>query len=257
MSEEAAQEEQVTRTPLSEVLSSEADQKIIDDSQEPATELETPVSEPEAETGVSEETQKAAPPAETVKPEEQGFKQAMLDERGKRQDLQRQIDAMQAQQNQTEKPDAFVNPDEAIDYGNNEIRSEFEGRLLNMSEAQARLRHDDFDEMNDIFMNELAVQNPMLGQQALKAADPFEFVYQQAKNHKELDGINTLDDYKAKIETDMRAKLEAEYADKAKSDTNNAINAALPPSLSTATATGGNQTPTWGGPTSLSNILGK
>ena len=254
------QEEVVTRTPLSEVLASEADNSII---AEPAEVV------PETDTGepVPEVDPEAAPPAEETKPEvkSEDTLQKQLrasiaqanDERGKRQALQGQLEQFKAQQQQVEKPDAFVNPDEAIDYGVNAVSAAFNDRLLNLSESQARGRHDDFDAMKETFFNEVVVQNPVLGQQAMQAPDPYEFVYQQAKTHNEFSGISSMDEYKVKVETEMRVKLEAEYAEKAKDATNQAINNALPQSLSTATATGGNQTPTWAGPTSLNDILGK
>ncbi len=223
-------------TPLSEVLSSEADQVIIDADQ-PIPEAETDTSQESqqatetvetSETAETPETQEAAPTAETTQsnPEMKGIMSAMMDERSKRQALEAQIKTMQA--DQVEKPDAFVNPDEAIQFGNDELRNDFNNKFLNMSESQARSRHgDDFDTMKDLFFNEMAIDNPALAQQAQNAPDPFEFIYQQAKTHNEFKGINSMDDYKAKVKAELRVELEAEYADKAINATNDAINSAL------------------------------
>ncbi|MEE8208715.1 MAG: hypothetical protein V3T88_07190 [Nitrosomonadaceae bacterium] len=251
-------QEEMVRTPLSEVLSSEADQVIVDEQVEPEQ-----TQEPEATETVD---QKAAPTAEETTPEVSevdklrkemnAYKTKAYDELNKRQVLQRENEEYKKQP--VEKPDAFVNPDEAISHGNNEIRAEFNDRFLNMSESQARGRHgDDFDQMKDTFFNELVIDNPVLSQQAMQAPDPYEFVYQQAKTHDELKDVGSLSDYRTKIENEMRAKFEAEYAGKAADATEQAISNALPGTLSTATATGGNQTPTWGGPPTLDTILGK
>lgn len=250
-------------TPLSEVLSLEADNVIIDEDQTaPETETDTTQETIEATETVetvetATETTEAAPTAEPEQssPEIKGIMSAMMDERSKRQALEAQIKTMQTEQ--VEKPDAFVNPDEAINYAASEVKTDARNDFLNLSESNARRYYSDFDTMKDVFFEEIAAKNPAIAQQAANAPDPFEFIYQQAKNFNEFKGIENVGDYKAKIEAEMRTKLEAEYSQKSADATEQAINNALPNSLSTATATGGNQTPTWAGRTSLSNILGK
>jgi len=242
-------------TPLSEVFadSSEANDVIVDDVEET-----TATAEPEQvdEEVAADETveEVAAPTAETqdASKEANAFKAMALDERAKRQALQSQLDNLQKP---VETPDAFVNPDEAIAHGDNNIRYEFNERLLNMSEAQAKLRHEDFEDMKTVFFDEMAASNPDLMTQANAQPDPYEFVYQQAKTHNEFKGVNSVDDLKAKIEVELRAKLEAEYAEKANAATEKAISNALPQSLSNTTAKGGNTQPEWGGVTPLSKIF--
>jgi len=244
------------QTPLSEVFSdsSEANDVIVDDVEETTAtaEPEQVEDEPKAEETVEEV---AAPTAETVDntKEANAFKAMALDERTKRQALESQLASLQKP---VETPDAFVNPDEAIAHGDNTIRHEFNERFLNMSESQARSRHDDFDSMNDVFFNEMAATNPDLINQANKAPDPYEFVYQQAKTHNEFKGVNSVDDLRSKIEVEIRAKLEAEYADKANVATEKAISNALPQSLSNTTAKGGNTQPEWEGAMPLNKIFG-
>lgn len=243
------------QTPLSEVFSggSEANDVIVDDVEETTAEAEP---EQVEETAEAEETveEVAAPTAETqdTTKEANAFKAMALDERTKRQALETQIAAMQKPK---ETPDAFVNPDEAIAHGDNNLRYEFNERLLNMSEAQAKLRHDDFDDMKVVFFDEMAANNPDLMTQANAQPDPYEFVYQQAKTHNEFKGVNSVDDLKAKIEVEVRAKLEAEYADKANAATEKAISNALPQSLSNTTAKGGNTAPEWEGAMPLNKIF--
>ncbi|MEE8208849.1 MAG: hypothetical protein V3T88_07870 [Nitrosomonadaceae bacterium] len=251
-------QEEMVRTPLSEVLSSEADQVIVDEQVEPEQTQEpeaTETVEKDAAPTAEETTQNEVSEVDKLRTEINAYKTKAYDEKGKRQALQSQLEGINKAQ--VKKPDAFVNPDDAITYGNNELRTEFNNRFWNMSESQARGRYDDFDAMKDMFLNEMVIDNPLLGQQAVQADDPFDFIYQQAKTHNELKDVGSLSDYRTKIENEMRAKFEAEYAGKAADATEQAISNALPGTLSTATATGGNQTPTWAGPTSLNSILGK
>ena len=240
-------------TPLSEVLSSEADAKII----EPVEEVIEPVEETVEES--------AAPTAETeeVKPDEveqlraevNAFKTQALDERGKRQALQQQMQALQAP---VEVPDAYVEPDKAIQFGTDQVMMQMESRILNMSESQARGRHNDFDAMKDTFFNEMVAKNPALEQQASQQADPYEFVYQQAKNFVDFKDVTSMDDLRAKIEAETEAKYAAKYAEQQNAATEQAITNAIPGSLATATAAAANTTQaTYSGPTPLNKIIGQ
>lgn len=254
-------------TPLSEVLSTEADAKIVEPEVEAAAETEMIESTAEV-TGESEEAaaseDQAAPPAEKqtedvsevekLQAELNAFKAKALDEVSKRQALAQQLEQLKQP---VEKPDAFVDPEKAIDHSINGLKTEFENRFLNMSEFNARSRHsEDFDQMTEVFFNEMVVQNPSLQQQAMQHADPYEFIYQQAKTHNEFKGVGSIDDFKARIESELRAKLEAEYAEKQKAAAEQAITNSIPTTLATATAAGGNKGQTFAGPTPLDKIIG-
>jgi predicted RNase H-like nuclease (RuvC/YqgF family) len=147
----------MSETPLSEVFSTEADTKIVEEQPEKATEQEPVTDEQPNEEAQAESEAEAAPSAEDkpkdvsseidqLRNELNAFKTKAMDERNKRQDLQRQLEQ--------EKPDAYVEPDKAIDYGINGLKTEFENRFLNMSEFNARSRHsEDFDDMAEVFFN--------------------------------------------------------------------------------------------------------
>jgi len=220
---------------LDEMFESEADNLIVDEVEQ-VEQVETAEEEtaPAAETSEQPDIDNSG--NDSVAKQIEAFKSAALSERKKRQALEDQVRSMQEP---VEKPDAYMAPDEAIEHANKQLSNDFTARLLNMSESQARLRHADFDEMNDVFSN-LSADNPHLGQQALNAPDPYEFVYQEAKKHSEFSQIGSVSDYKAKIEAEIRAKIEAEANEKAKIEAENAINAALPQSLADSTAIGGN-----------------
>lgn len=174
------------------------------------------------------------------------FKTKALDEVNKRQDLQKA---------QVEKPDAYVEPDNAIQFAVDQVEQKFEARFLNLTEAGARSRHDDFDEMKDLFINEMANDNPVLAQQALAQQDPHEWIYQQAKHHNEFKDVTSMDDLKAKIEADIEAKYAAKYAEDKNAITEKAITDSIPGSLATSTAAGGNQGKPYSGPMPFDKIF--
>ncbi len=234
---------------ISEILSSEADNVIIDDN----VEVVETVNEVPAVT--AETTEKLEETNEDVASREDlGLKQAAVSERKKRQDIQTQFDDLKREmqimkgQNQApvepiQAPDAYMAPQDAIDHSSSQVSQDFTAKLLNMSESQARGRHKDFDEMKDLFFNEMSAANPNLQQQAMNAPDPYEFVYQQSKNHSELSGISNMSDYRAKVEAEVRASISAENETNTNAIANKAINDALPDSFAATTAIGGNQQP--------------
>lgn len=244
-------------TPLSDVFSSA---EIQEQAQiEPVAET---VVEPEVEVSTETETEvQAAPTAEpeqkvddveVLRKELEAFKAKALDETRKRQELKAQLE----QRNKPEPPDAFAEPDKAIEYQVNKVRQEFQSRFLDMSEANAASRHEDFNQMKQVFFEEMLTQNPVLQQQALMQPDPYGWIYNQAKNHTELKDIGNVGDWQKRKEAEIRAKLEAEYEAKKKVEIEAAIQSKLPKTLANATAAGGNATQQWTGPTPLNKIVG-
>lgn len=230
---------------LSEVFASEADEVIVNDPVEvdQAEIITEEVETVNENTAVTAETENVVNET-NVSDEVRGLRQAASSERKKKQALEREIAEMrQAAQNPVELPDAYIEPQDAINHAIGQANKANETRFLNLSESQARGRHADFDVMSDVFFNDLAANNPNLSQQAMSAPDPFEFVYQQGKKHNEIGSIGSIDDYRAKIEKEIYAKIEAEKNSQAKIDANNAINNALPNSLAQTTAIGDNQVP--------------
>jgi hypothetical protein len=98
--------------------------------------------------------------------------------------------------------------------------------------------------------------NPMLQQQAMQHPDPYEFIYQRAKQHAEFKDIGSIDDYKKNLEAQIRAEVEAEMQGKLKEQTEELISKSIPNTLSTATAAAGSRNKGYAGPTPLDKILG-
>ena len=94
---------------------------------------------------------------------------------------------------------------------------------------------------------------PGLHQQWVNAPDPAEFAYTAAKNRIEFKELGNMEEYRAKVERELRAKIEAEFNEKQAKILKDRQD--LPPTLSDVTGTAGPKA-VWGGPESLSSILG-
>ena len=226
---------------------------------------------PEAEPAKAEPAKAEAPKAEPVKPavaapqqeftdKEKAFQRAMLEERGKRQELERRMAAYEAAKTApgatTDAPKTFWDdPEGALAKHQAEIASVAVNARLQTAELIARQKHVDFDEKIEKF-GEILKQTPGLHQQWLAAPDPAEFAYNIGRNHLELQAAGSMEEMRAKIEREtaarVRSEIEAEL--RAKAEALARDRAALPPSLSDARASG-TAKHVWGGPPSFDEIL--
>lgn len=208
--------------------------------------LDTP--EPDAEPALEEKdeketvetstTEKATPP-EDWEAQLNAFKQTALDERTKRQNLET---AIQTNQTPVEKADLFEDPDKRLRQELDPVEQRFNNRLIAMSEAQARGRHEDFDEKYQAFA--AATQaDPTLVAKAMGAVDPGEFVFQEGKRqmlNAEL-GNGGLETLREKIRAEEASKIE-ETINKRVEEKLKAVNA-LPPSAGDFTGKNNRQQP--------------
>lgn len=214
--------------------------------------------EPAKTETVSEPAKTEAPKQEAQQftPKELAFLRAAQEEREKRQRLEAQIAAMQQAQAPKEPEKAFWDdPEAALRKQQEQIQSQIVGTRLQTAELIAKQRYPDFDEMAQYFVN-MAQHAPHLAQQAINSLDPAEFAYRTGKMQKMLNEAGGVDklvekarfEERAKVEAEMKAQIAAKQAeiDKQRS--------ALPSSLSDIR--GGTQNRvTWGGPSSLDDIL--
>ena len=232
------------------------DEVVTESTETTVEEVVAQTEEPTGETTEATAEVEAAPPAEEqpydAKSEVEQLKKQLHasiaqanDERSKRQALQQQ---------QVEVPDAYVEPDKAIEFATQQAVSQADQRFLNYAFENAKDKWDDFLEMQDVFFDEVAAQNPALVQQAQQQPDPYKFIYQQAKKHSEFKGIESVDDLRSKIEAEVRAQIAAESGNKEKAAVEKAINDAIPTTLSKSTAAGGNTSKAWS-PTPTSEIF--
>lgn len=207
---------------------------------------------------------KVEPKVEVAKPvvapqqefteKEKAFQRAMMEERGKRQELERRFAALEAtkQPASTEAAKTFWDdPDGALAKHRAEIRAEAMNARLHTAEFISRQKHTDFDAKVEVF-GQIIQQTPGLREQWVAAPDMAEFAYNIAKNHMELQEAGGIPELRAKIAAETRLQIEAEL--KVKAEALAKERAALPPSLSEARSSGVNK-PVWGGVPSMSSIL--
>lgn len=157
----------------------------------------------------------AAPgaPAQPVEsPETAAYKRAMQEERAKRQALQAEIEALK-------KPaappvDPWSDLPGALAQQQKAFQEQLQQQRLMISEDLARDKYKDFEEILGHF-NQAVEANPALANQMVGSRNPAEFAYKQGLLHKELGTVNGDPiAYRTKLEQDVRAKVEAEYAAK-------------------------------------------
>jgi hypothetical protein len=217
----------------------------------------------EDETGaVAEPAQAAtaeAPPITSDQLPKEDFV-ALKDERRKRQELERRLQAMEQQLRQPQAKqqppvDFWEDPQSFMDTRLNQLGEtllqQWEQRQraqrIDAAEQAAKAKYADYDDAFAAF--ESAVQaNPRLAVEMSQAADPAEYAYSKGKAALVLNTVGSLEAYEAQL----RAKWEAE------------VKAAVPtpqvtlPSTTAADGSVGARTgPEWAGPTPLTQILGK
>ena len=189
---------------------------------------------------------------------ESAFLAKANDEKRKRQELEVRIAEMEA--NKQPPPAFWEDPDSAIkriEDTNQQYAQRMEQMIsntrINFSETMARKTHTDFDEKMAVFF-EMAKESPVVVKQMIDADDPGEFAYKLANNHSKLALAGNLDALLDQREKELRVKLEAEY--NTKNEEKQRIMNSIPKSLSDVGSTGLNR-PTWTGPDTLNDILGR
>jgi hypothetical protein len=143
------------------------------------------------------------------------LEQALADERATKRIAQEALKDQQKQKDEEVEFD-WDNPSKTVSKSAKSVKdyvdAEVQGLRLQLSESNAKNNHEDYDENYALFAD-AATKNPELARQALKTADPAEAAYQYGKKQKkaaEIAEIGDIGTYKAKIEAEIRAKIEAE-----------------------------------------------
>lgn len=136
---------------------------------------------------------------------------AIIDERRKRQELERRLAQIEQSQPKPEKPDIFENPDAAISERVREYVAPFEQTIFDLKLELAKQRMPDFDDAAISFFT--AAQNdPHLKMLADNAQDQFSFIYREGKRIKELGEFGgDITKYRDKVTAE--AKLEVSKRD--------------------------------------------
>lgn len=184
-------------------------------------------------------------PVESEK--EIAYKKAMQAEREKRQALQAELEALK--QPKREPIDPWTDLPGALKQTQQDLEEKQFVRWCNLTANLERQKHADYDEMQAAFL-EAAQADPSLFARLRNEDNPAEFAYKHGLLHRELGSVNGDPiAYRTKLESDIRAKLEAEYKAKLGEKP-----AAVPASLNSDNSPVA-ATPTYAGPPPLSQLL--
>ena len=237
----------------------ETEQEVVEE-EAPIVETEGE-KDPEPPTGEEDQPKEeepqpeAQPTVEELVARANAFQRKAEDEVRKRQQIEAYIQQQQSQA-QEEKPEFWDAPEEMIESKIQQVRQEigqeFQSRLLNMSEASARSRHEDYQEKFEVF-SQMVQRDPAIYQQMIQQPDPAEYAYRAAKRLVDIQSIGDIDSFKEQTRAEIRAEIEAEV----KADFEKRLNQAdnLPGSFSEKSSKVAPRGE-WAGPTSLNSILG-
>ncbi len=205
-------EQETTEEATEETKSQETE---VADEEKSDTEVEaTEVAETE-ETPTGED---AAPPAaEDVKKVPLA---AVLDERDKRKELQKQVEQLEAEKAETEKEkvDFWENPEGAVQSAIktevDKLNAQRQSDYLSISMQMSRKFHDDFDQALESF-SKAAEENPALADMALQADMPGEYIYETGIQFKQLNEMGgDLNAMRDQMRREIREEVLAEIKQK-------------------------------------------
>lgn len=217
------------------------------------TEAEAEPEQPEAEAVEAEAEEQTGEKEEGSTPEPEPQEQkaipvtALLDEREKRQEAQRQYREEQRRAQELEArlrelqkpkedaPDWFEDPAKAASFNNQQIERQFQQRLMQMSKFQAE-REFGADTVGEAIA--YFDRHPQASQQFLSHPSPFHAAVEFYQRQKVAEEIGTdPEGYKQRLREEMRAEIEAELkANGAKAQPSKPK--APPPSMAAAPSTG-------------------
>jgi hypothetical protein len=188
----------LTNDPLGDLFGETTKETVNEEPAVTASEVET-VIEKEAVTAPTI-------PVEPVKDPDSGWKAAYFAEKSKRKALE---DAKPKEEEDVTFD--WTNPENTIARLKQELRQENQRNFLNLSEAHCKARNPDYGEKYAVFAK-MAEENPSIAHAMLSQTDPAQYAYDMAKKQMLLDEIGTdPETYRAKIEAEIRANIEAEY----------------------------------------------
>lgn len=153
--------------------------------------------EPEKEPEVTEEDKPKGKPDGIA---------ALIAERRKRQELEKQLEAVKSQQPKT---DFFQDPDKAFQERFSTETAKQSERFFNMSVKLARIQpgREDYDEAAQSFV-EAAEADPRLYDQLRGDEDPGEFIYTVGKQIKELADVGgDIGQYRQKVTSELQTQI--------------------------------------------------
>lgn len=258
---------------MEDILTGSAD-KPVEPKEEPKEEkqeqeaaVETSEAKPEEkpQEGDSVSTEEKAPKGkeETAPPAVEKHNipiAALLDEREKRQTLQRELEELRKTQAPKEEADFFEDPEGALKARDQAFEEKILQNKLEMSQAMAKESHPDFDELLGKFNKAMEADETLKGRakviwnDALSQPHPALSVYNAVKRELAVQELSDPDAYRKKIEAEIRAEIAKEekaFGDK----TEKAATSDIPESLADERSVGERSGPKWAGPKPLNEII--
>jgi hypothetical protein len=193
----------------------------------------------------------AITPAQEASAKERAYYAAAMDERSKRQALEKRIAELEGQTKKEPAKGFWDDPEETLNKFKGEMLGLVQKTRLETSEHIARTKYQDFDKSIEVF-GQVLQATPGLKEQWLQSGDPAEFAYRIGKNYSDIKDAGNVESLRAKIQKEEREKIEAEI--KEKSEKSRQERESIPGSLTDAR--GHSSRPVFTGPTSMDNILG-
>ena len=251
----AGKEPEVVEPQETEEVETEAEPEKVEASEETESETEVVAADDDEPKDVKEEkAEEPEPEPSSGNTTKEVPLTALLDERDKRKELQKQIDELQAKAEENkDEPDFWNDPQAYL----SEMRDELSGLMaqtvaeakLEWTVEMARERHDDYDDILQI-TSQAVQENPALAEQIANHKNPGEYVYQLGKQFKQLDEAGgDVDSLREQIRREEREKVLAEL--KEKEDKLNKV----PQALTDETNAAAPREKAEGGPTPLDNIF--
>lgn len=175
-----------------------------------APKVEAPVAEPEIKSDLARDEAgrfaKTEAKVEEKPPITKADVAAIIDERRKRQELEREL-AQLRQQNPKPKTDIFENPDVAINERLNDQLSPLRNQIFELQLQLAKTQMPDFDDAVMAFLKK-AEHDPVLKHQADTAPNELQFIYREGLRLKELGDVDgDIRKYREKVTAEVTAKL--------------------------------------------------
>lgn len=199
----------------------------------------------------------AAPPAAGQPPDPVNVPiAALMDERSKRQELEREVATLKAE-SAPARPDVFEDQDGAFAHIEGRVDSKLSSVRVELSRDFMMEAKADFVEKEALFM-EMVDKDPALAQAMLASPNPAKFAYEAAVRAEQYQAMQDVDGYKAKLRAEVEAELLAKFkagetataaSDAAKSAATDLPNLATETAATAGTATVTNET--------LEDILGR
>lgn len=181
------------------------------------TETEDTTGEKPAADSAEQKDSSTPEPESTKEAEESWTKTAVLDERRKRQELERKIQDLEAKLNPPPEPkkapDVFEDPEGYTKHLRSEVSTMILTERINLSRAMMEAQFKDYPEKEKVFL-ELAKSDPSMIEKLRSHPIPAKFAYEQAAKHLQYQEMQNVDAYKAKLKEEVRQELLRETKEK-------------------------------------------